>query len=133
MGIFENLKILLISGSKVIKIMLVIFFLKWYLEYGLIVIRIYIVVELVLMNCFFEFIKNILEIRRKGDCDKFLIVVFDIVKVEGNLVYGSFLLNKDKFVNIKFIEGVENVLKKVNELLFVKLIELDSVNNYYEI
>lgn len=133
MGFFENLKILLISGSKVIKIMLVIFFLKWYLEYGLIVIRIYIVVELVLMNCFFEFIKNILEIRRKGDCDKFLIVVFDIVKVEGNLVYGSFLLNKDKFVNIKFIEGVENVLKKVNELLFVKLIELDSVNNYYEI
>lgn len=133
MGFFENLKILLISGSKVIKIMLVIFFLKWYLEYGLNVIRIYIVVELVLMNCFFEFIKNILEIRRKGDCDKFLIVVFDIVKVEGNLVYGSFLLNKDKFVNIKFIEGVENVLKKVNELLFVKLIELDSVNNYYEI
>lgn len=133
MGFFENLKILLISGSKVIKIMLVIFFLKWYLEYGLNVIRIYIVVELVLMNCFFEFLKNILEIRRKGDCDKFLIVVFDIVKVEGNLVYGSFLLNKDKFVNIKFIEGVENVLKKVNELLFVKLIELDSVNNYYEI
>lgn len=133
MGFFENLKILLISGSKVIKIMLVIFFLKWYLEYGLIVIRIYIVVELVLMNCFFEFIKNILEIRRRGDCDKFLIVIFDIVKVEGNLVYGSFLLNKDKFVNIKFIEGVENVLKKVNELLFVKLIELDSVNNYYEI
>lgn len=47
MGFFENLKILLISGSKVIKIMLVIFFLKWYLEYGLNVIRIYIVVELV--------------------------------------------------------------------------------------
>lgn len=133
MGFFENLKILLISGNKVIKIMLVIFFLKWYLEYGLIVIRIYIVVELVLMDCFFEFIKNILEIRRRGDCDKFLIVIFDIVKVEGNLVYGSFLLNKDKFVNIKFIEGVENVLKKVNDWLFVKLIELDSESNYYEI
>lgn len=66
MGIFENLKILLISGSKVIKIMLVIFFLKWYLEYGLNVIRIYIVVELVLMNCFFEFLKKNIRNKKKG-------------------------------------------------------------------
>lgn len=77
--------------------------------------------------------KNISETRRKGDRDKSLTVVSDTAKVEGNSAYGSLLLNKDKFVNIKFIEGVENASKKVNEPLFVKLTELDSAKNYYEI
>lgn len=133
MGLSENSKTLLISGSKAIKIMLATPLLKWYLEHGLIVTRIYTVVESASMNCFSEFTKNISETRRKGDCDKSLTVVSDTAKVEGNSAYGSLLLNKDKFVNIKFIEGVENASKKVNEPLFVKLTELDSANNYYEI
>lgn len=133
MGISENSKTLLINGSKAIKIMLATPLLKWYLEHGLNVTRIYTVVESASMNCFSEFSKNISETRRKGDCDKSLTVVSDTAKVEGNSAYGSLLLNKDKFVNIKFIEGVENASKKVNEPLFVKLTELDSANNYYEI
>lgn len=132
-GFFENLRIFLIGGNRVNKIMFVILFLKWYLEKGLVVIRIYIVIEFVFMKCFLEFIKNIFDVRRKGDCDLILSVIFDIVKVEGNFVYGSLFLNKDKFINIFFVEGVDNVLKKVNEFLFMKLMELDNINNFFEI
>lgn len=133
MGLSENSKTLLISGNKATKIMLATPLLKWYLEHGLIVTRIYTVVESASMDCFSEFTKNISETRRRGDCDKSLTVISDTAKVEGNSAYGSLLLNKDKFVNIKFIEGVENASKKVNDRLFVKLTELDSESNYYEI
>lgn len=82
--------------------MLVIFLLKWYLDYGLVVSRIYIVIESFYMNCFVDFKDNVVNVRRRGDFDKFFSVILDIVKVEGNFVYGSLLLNKDNFINIFF-------------------------------
>lgn len=85
------------------------------------------------MKCFSEFTKNISDARRKGDRDPTLSVISDTVKVEGNSAYGSLLLNKDKFTNISFVEGVDNASKKVNEPLFMKLTELDNTNNFFEI
>lgn len=70
MGLSDNSKTLLISGSKAIKTMLATPLLKWYLEHGLIVTIIYTVDESPSMNCFSEFTKNISETTKKGDCDE---------------------------------------------------------------
>lgn len=66
MGLSENSKTLLISGSKAIKIMLATPLLKWYLEHGLIVTRIYTVVESASMNCFFRIYKKYIRNKKKG-------------------------------------------------------------------
>lgn len=132
-GLSENPRTLLIGGNRANKIMLATPLLKWYLEKGLVVTRIYTVIESAFMKCFSEFTKNISDARRKGDRDPTLSVISDTVKVEGNSAYGSLLLNKDKFTNISFVEGVDNASKKVNEPLFMKLTELDNTNNFFEI
>lgn len=85
------------------------------------------------MNCFVDFKDNVANARRRGDLDKSLSVISDTAKVEGNSAYGSLLLNKDNFINISFLQGLDNVSKKVNDPLFMKLTELDSTSEYYEV
>lgn len=84
-GLSDNPRTLLIGGNKARKIMLATPLLKWYLDHGLVVSRIYTVIESSHMNCFVDFKDNVANARRRGDLDKSLSFISDTAKVEGIL------------------------------------------------
>ena len=115
---------LLIGGMAATKVFLATNLLKWYLEKGLQVTRIYEVVEFKFANCFQGFCEYISESRRKGDIDQTKEILGETCKVLGNASYGSLLLDKTKHVNVKYIQDKSQAHMAVNDPLFKKLSEL---------
>lgn len=64
--------------------------LKWYLDHGLQVTRIYQVVEFNAQACFKNFVNDLTEARRMGDARP------DTMKFIGNSGYGSLIMDKTK-------------------------------------
>ena len=132
-GMSSKPRTLLIGGMKARNIMLSTPLLKWYLEHGLQVSRIHMAIESSQMTCFQDFVNYVTDVRRKGDIDETQKVISDTVKVVGNSAYGGVLLNKDKFVNVTYVEGSDTASKRINDIRFMRLTELDKDNEFYEI
>lgn len=132
-GISNKSRRLLVGGNRASDIMLSTPLLKWYLEYGLQVTKIYTVIESCSRSCFSNFVGNVSKARRLGDNDPSQEVISDTVKVEGNPAYGSLLLNKEKFTKIEYVEGHLQASKKINEKNFKKLDELNPLESFYEV
>jgi hypothetical protein len=75
---------LLVGGTKARQILLATPLLKWYLDHGLVVTKIYQVVEYRKMACFDEFVQEVSEARRAGDARKELAIIADTMKLIGN-------------------------------------------------
>ena len=60
--------------------------LKWYIEHGLLVTKIYQVVEFSRLSCFKDFVDNVTNDRRQGDVDKSLELKSYISKLVRNLL-----------------------------------------------
>ena len=62
--------------------------LKWYLDHGLEVTKIYQVVEFKPQRCFYQFVQDVSDARRQGDSDPSKAILADTRKLEGNASYG---------------------------------------------
>ena len=80
---------LLVGGMKARQIMLATPLLKWYLKHGLVVTRIYQVVEFQQQRCFRDFVQEVSDARRQGNVDPDTDIIADTMKVIGNSGYGS--------------------------------------------
>ena len=123
-GDFTDRRKLLIGGMDATKVFLATNLLKWYLEKGLEVTKVYEVVEYKFMKCFEGFCEYISEARRQGDSDPTKEILGETCKVLGNSAYGSLLIDKTKHIRVKYVHEKSQAHLAVNDPLFKRLNEL---------
>ena len=78
--------------------------LKWYLEHGLLITRIYTFVEYIPNAAFSSFMTQIAQCRLEGDHDKDKALIAEMSKLIGNSLYGWMITNKEKYYDIVYID-----------------------------
>lgn len=84
----EKPRRLLIGDMKARQILLTTPLLKWYVEHGMAVTKIYQVIEFTPHRCFREFVKEVSDNRRLGDTHPDKSIFSDTSKLHGNSAYG---------------------------------------------
>ena len=124
---------LLVGGMKARQILLATPLLQWYLNHGLVVTKIYQVIEFQAKRCFQEFVREVSDARRQGDINPETAIIADTMKVIGNSGYGSLIMDKTKHREVKYVQGENETCLKVNDPRFQKLECLDIEEQYYEV
>ena len=122
---------LLVGGMAARKILLSSPLLKWYLTHGLQVTHIYQVIEYRSQRCFKKFVSEVSDARREGDRDVNQAIIADTMKLIGNSAYGSLIMDKEKHMDVKYIEGKGKTQLKINDPRFRKLETITE--NLYEV
>jgi hypothetical protein len=121
-------KRLLISGMKSKRLMIGSELARFYLQKGLIITDIYEITEFCKYPCFYEFTQDITKSRRNAGKDP---IKSSLAKYLGNSSYGSLLLKRQNFCDLKYVRGEVEATKCVNQKRFVKLESLK--HDIYEI
>jgi hypothetical protein len=122
---------LLVGGMKAEKILLASPLLQWYVDHGLLITRIYTVIEFTPAKCFESFVQYVTATRRAGDVDPALAIRGETAKVIGNSAFGSLIMNKEKHQTVEYVRGIKKASQKVNDRRFRALTELE--NDCFEI
>ena len=88
------------------KILLATPLLRWYLAHGLVVDRVYQIVEYSPKPCFRNFGESVSKARRAGDTDPNKAIIADTMKLLGNSAYGKTVTNVDRHRDIKYCTEV---------------------------
>ena len=107
------------------KILLATPLLKWYLEHGLEVTRVYQVIEYPPKPCFKPFGDAVSNARRAGDADPSKAIIADTMKLVGNSSYGKTITNKERHRQVKFCDDDE-VPNLINSPFFRELNPIDD-------
>jgi hypothetical protein len=121
----------LVGGMSAEKILLATPLLKWYIEHGLRVTRVYQAIEFVGKLCFKPFQEEVSNARREGDLDPNKSIISDTMKLLGNSGYGSLILDKTRHQNVSYLKGKPAVSLKINDPKFKKCTELGD--DIYEV
>ena len=81
--------------------------LKWYLEHGLFITRIYTIVEYIPNATFSSFMTQIAQCHLEGDRDKDKALIAEMSKLIGNSSYGQMITNKEKHHDIVYVDESE--------------------------
>ena len=84
------------------KILLATPLLRWYLEHGLEVTRVYQVIEYIPIPCFRRFGDAVSTPRREGDVHPHKAIIADTMKLLGNSGYGKTITNVDRHRDVKY-------------------------------
>ena len=76
--------------------------LRWYMAHGLVVDRVYQIVEYSPKPCFQHFGESVSTARRNGDVDPDKIIIADTMKLLGNSAYGKTVTNIDKHRDVRY-------------------------------
>ncbi|XP_071847518.1 uncharacterized protein [Apostichopus japonicus] len=99
------------------KILLATPLIKWYLQHGLIITRIYQVIEYTPQACFRTFGESVSNARRAGDRDPSKAIIADTMKLIGNSSYGKTITNRERHTNVKMADASSSS-KMVNSPAF---------------
>ena len=80
--------------------------LRWYLAHGLVVDRVYQIVEYSPKPCFQHFGESVSTARRNGDVNPDKSIIADTMKLLGNSAYGKTVTNIDRHRDIKYCTEV---------------------------
>jgi len=94
--------------------------LKWYVNHGLKVTKVYKVIQYLPIRCFGDFSIQVSEARRSGDADPNKAVLAQTFKLWRNSSYGKTITNKRKHRNIMYCDA-ETVSQEINDGFFHKL------------
>ena len=97
---------MLVGSFHGIKLLLATPLLKWYLAHGLVVDRVYQVVEYEPNPCFQRFGESVSAARRAGDTDPEKAIIADTMKLLGNSGYGKTVTNIDRHRDVKYCTEV---------------------------
>ena len=122
---------LLVGGMKARQILLATPLLQWYLNHGLVVTRLYEIIEFSPVRCFKNFVDQGIDGRRQSDKDPNLVLLGDTFKILLNSSYGLSILNKEKFSDTQYIQGHSKVKIEINKLEIRKATLLE--NDVYEL
>ena len=97
---------MLVGSFHGIKLLLATPLLRWYLAHGLVVDRVYQVVDYEPNPCFQRFGESVSAARRAGDADPDTSIIADTMKLLGNSAYGKTVTNIDRHRNVKYCTEV---------------------------
>ena len=121
---------MLVGSFHGIKLLLATPLLRWYLAHGLVVDRVYQVVDYEPNPCFQRFGESVSAARRAGDADPEKAIIADTMKLLGNSGYGKTVTNVDRHRDIKYCTEV-GTSSHINNKRFR---QLDVVNeDAYEV
>ena len=98
---------MLVGSIHGIKLLLATPLLRWYLVHGLVVDRVYQVVDYEPNPCFQRFGESVSAARRAGDSDPEKAIIADTMKLLGNSAYGKTVTNVDRHRDIKYSTEVD--------------------------
>ena len=104
--------------------------LKWYLEHGLVITRIYTIVEYIPNAAFSSFMTQIAQCHQEGDRDKDKALIVEMSKLIGNSSYGRMITNKEKHHDIIYVDESE-ISTEIIDNHFYDMTELPD--GYYEV
>ena len=93
---------MLVGSYRGDKILLTTPLLRWYLAHGLVVDRVYQIVEYSPKPCFQHFGESVSTARRDGDVDPDKSIIADTMKLLGNSAYGKTVTNVDKHRDVRY-------------------------------
>ena len=93
---------MLVGSYRGDKILLTTPLLQWYLAHGLVVDRVYQIVEYSPKPCFQHFGESVSTARRNGDVDPDKSIIADTMKLLGNSAYGKTVTNVDRHRDVKY-------------------------------
>ena len=114
------------------KILLTTPLLRWYIEHGLVVDKIYQIVEYIPKTCFKPFGEMITDARRAGDADPNKQLIADTMKLIGNSGYGKTVTNKAKHKTINYCHEAA-ASRFINDTNFYRLDPVDAEETTYEV
>ena len=97
---------MLVGSYRGEKILLTTPLLRWYLAHGLVVDRVYQIVEYSPKPCFRDFGESVSTARRAGDADTDRAIIGDTMKLLGNSAYGKTVTNIDRHREVKYCTEV---------------------------
>ena len=97
---------MLVGSYRGEKILLTTPLLQWYLAHGLVVDRVYQIVEYSPKPCFRDFGQSVSSSRRAGDADPDKAIIADTMKLLGNSAYGKTVTNIDKHRDVRYCNEV---------------------------
>jgi hypothetical protein len=92
----------LIGSMKGEKILLLSDLLRWYMKHGLVVTKVYQIVEYETRPIFKDFSKSVSDTRRLGDVDASLKLLANTAKLIGNSLYGKTITDKTRHRNVTY-------------------------------
>ena len=104
--------------------------LKWYLEHGLLITRIYTIVKYIPNAAFSSFMTQIAQCHLEGDRDEDKALIAEMSKLIGNSSYGWLITNKEKHHDIVFVDESEISTETIDNH-FYDMTELPD--GYYEV
>ncbi|KAJ8017821.1 Krueppel-related zinc finger protein 1 [Holothuria leucospilota] len=107
------------------KILLATPLVKWYLDHGLQITRIYQVIEFTPKSCFKTFGEAVSDARREGDRNPSKAIIADTMKLIGNSSYGKTITNKEGHCNINIVQD-DKASRLINETTFRDLNEIST-------
>ena len=93
-GEFSTPRRCLVGAMSATKILLLSELLRWYLEHGLVVTKIYQVIQYNAQPTFASFAQSVTEARRQGDSDLSKQLLANTAKLVGNSFYGKTITDK---------------------------------------
>ena len=116
----------LIASLKATKILIKSTQLKWLIEKGVVVTKLYGVIPAQRSKPFKDFVKWVSDERRKGDVDTTYAIIGEAAKLVGNSAYGRTGMNKNNFQKVKFCNETQFNRAK-NNYFFNDAEEYDGV------
>ena len=104
--IMSTPRCMLVGSYRGEKILLTTPLLQWYLAHGLVVDRVYQVVDYEPNPCFQRFGESVSAARRNGDVDPDKSIIGDTMKLLGNSAYGKTVTNVDRHHDVKYCTEV---------------------------
>ena len=86
--------------------------LRWYIQHGLVVSNVSLIVEYEPTACFQKFAERVTKERRRGDMDKAYAIIAEMFKLLGNSAYGKTITNIAKHADVTFVSD-KDLGKKV--------------------
>ena len=97
---------MLVGSFHGIKLLLATPLLRWYLAHGLVVDRVYQIIEYEPKPCFQNFGNSVSAARRAGDADPDKSIIADTMKLLGNSAYGKTVTNVDRHRKVTYCTEV---------------------------
>ena len=100
--ILSKPRVMLVGSFRGVKILLATPLLRWYLAHGLVVDRVYQIIEYEPNPCFRRYGESVSTARRAGDEDPDKAIIADTMKLLGNSGYGKTVTNVDRHRDVKY-------------------------------
>ena len=100
-------RVMLVGSFRGVKILLATPLLRWYLAHGLMVDRVYQIIEYEPNPCFQRFGESVSAARRAGDEDPDKAIIADTMKLLGNSGYVKTVTNVDRHRDVKYCTEID--------------------------